>query len=275
MCIYFFQDPNPAPTNSIATIILAILGSGVLGALLALLGVYMQNRAQSREKKIDREMTLRRDIYLLGAEAVGKMRAFLAALAHPETPEETLSSILKGVNESIHKVYVVAAFDTLKALDALEVHFATSHQELLLLRVECIGKIKDARHLEQIVQSNTQQLGQLGLEINSANARGESSKAAAMEDRFQVQFSEQKKLGEEYLKSQNDSIKFVAHTVSRANEMLIVFDELAAEANFLVRKELGFDIDHDRYLAVIRESNDNRQRQLKEGNERLLAQLEE
>ena len=66
----YFQEPGSV---SVWTILSGFLGSAVLGSIISLFGIWLQNKAQAVQLKVSREMEMRRDIYFLGAEALGKM----------------------------------------------------------------------------------------------------------------------------------------------------------------------------------------------------------
>ena len=64
------------PDAILAAIIAA--GSAIAGAMIAWIGVYLQLRHQSKEGEKERQMALRRDVYLFVTKQIGEMLDYLA-----------------------------------------------------------------------------------------------------------------------------------------------------------------------------------------------------
>src|SRR4051812_18478761 len=105
----------------------AVIWSGVIGASIALIGVGLQNFVQSwlqrkqqrhdeQQRRIEREMALRRDIYLEVAEATAKMKEYIISYANYSITEQQRQSILQGSTAAIHRVQIIGTIATLRTL---------------------------------------------------------------------------------------------------------------------------------------------------------------
>src|SRR5688500_4484802 len=84
--------------------------AGIIGALLTLLGVNMQLRYNSRERERDRQMQLRRDVYLEAAEGLAASTDFLFRFTNISIPLAQLGESRVKTTWA-NKVYTVASID--------------------------------------------------------------------------------------------------------------------------------------------------------------------
>jgi len=260
----YFQEAAPQ-TSQLPTIVVAILSSGVLGSLLTLLGVWLQNRAnsnrstnelasQANERRIEREMALRREIYLLGAEALGKMQNYLISLANPLMEDKERNAIVAGVNESLNKVAIIASLDILTALDKLQAHYSSSTTDLITMKMEFTSRSQLLRNDEEAHTNLGQHLAQITAALNAANQKQDRAEQAALIAQYDELDALYKRQEEDLRNRRSEVLLGMQSLITKAIDAALVYDELAAPLNCMVRDELGFPINKEKYTAMLAEA---------------------
>jgi hypothetical protein len=118
----------------------------VFGAFFSLGGVILTNRANDRRlraqlsherelRKKDREMSLRKDIYLAAAEAISTGITAIGQFVNMEIPNDKLTEAYVEKSPSIAKVHVIAGEETIKALAPLLSELGAAYLQLLAKRI--------------------------------------------------------------------------------------------------------------------------------------------
>jgi hypothetical protein len=279
--MYFEETTQTA--SQLPAILVAILGSGVLGSLIALSGVYLQNHgndrrhreqlaAQAAEKEKERTMALRRDIYIEGADALGRMQSYLLGFSNLNSSDEDHAKIVNGVVGSINKFAMIASLQEMRALDELQAFYATSSSALVMLRLEIRAEIEEITRRENVQKSLADSMQQVTAELNAANLKKDATGGTELIERsrsintiFSRNEDELKNLRGQLL----ESILKINHA---ALEAVVRFDEVSLQLNCLLRAELGFPIDEADYRAILEAASErNRaatQERLREIDER-------
>jgi hypothetical protein len=111
--------------------------SAAVGGGIALLASLTTQLFASRQQAREREMALRREVYLPAAEAISRLQSLLFRLAAGER-EEVLKEEGQAATLALARVYVVAGDRTIQALVSLSTSFQRSSFELLRARDERI-----------------------------------------------------------------------------------------------------------------------------------------
>lgn len=117
------------------------IAGAVVGALAVLLGGYFQLRAENKrqenrlaydreQRRTDREMSLRRDIYLEAASAWANQVEYLISFGRPQITTAEQSAILKGSSAAISRVHIIGTPSTLEAFNKAQRLFALSAIDL-------------------------------------------------------------------------------------------------------------------------------------------------
>lgn len=95
----------------------------VAGSFFTLLGVWRTNLAQDRRAAVEREMSLRREIYLGAADAISESMAYIGQLSDfSKTPEAAASNYVAKVS-ALARTNIVSSKETSIALN----RYSTSH----------------------------------------------------------------------------------------------------------------------------------------------------
>lgn len=114
-------------------------GSGLLGTLLGGIIAYVTLRSQlrheRREGERDRKLSLRRDIYMETAAAIGRSQLFLGDFSRQDIITQELANQLRDVPGALNRAQLVASEETFEALEQFGEFFASRTIALLALRM--------------------------------------------------------------------------------------------------------------------------------------------
>lgn len=260
--------------------------SGLVGASIALLGTYLQGLLQANrqteqlehdadQRTKEREMALRRDVYLPAAECIAKLQEHLKSYASQTMSNEIRSEITAGVWGHFNKVAIVGSIETIEVFDRLYLKFSQLNEPLCLkhlsihnidLEIELLNETQP-----QIVDQINQLLHLLNSEPNGAMSAGKidlGNQVASLRASLHSQFEEvkQKRL------LQNELRYEISEDISSA---VAEIERLMAEANIAIRKELGMPIDEVRYLASVDSTYIQMQETTKKSLEEIRRQIPE
>lgn len=261
--------------NYIPPVIFGGFISGIIGAGIALYGTKLQNEANSKrqkelldeqsnqqkerleheakQRKLEREMIMRRDIYLDGIEAVGNMQQFLMAFSNINQTTEARESVLTDIAPALNKVAVIANLDTIEALNKINVFYTRNLTALIEKRMEIDNNIQYKNNLENSIQTLFQRNQQL---INFLNPPNNLTvvQIGLINSEHQNNYKE--------INNNQDIIKELEHqTLDQVTDLLnrcfqnnTEFIKLGADAILCIRRELDFPIDETRYKNMIEET---------------------
>jgi hypothetical protein len=147
-----------AVLGSVWTILVAVVGScGILiVSFMSLVHSRRQLRVQleqqSREAKIAREMSLRRDVYLEAAVAVARATSSLNELADVTVESKELAQRFAADFACIAKVHVVGSPDTIEALMGVTRELENAQAELNAARIP----MAERRHRMEAAQMGSE-----------------------------------------------------------------------------------------------------------------------
>ena len=124
----------------------AVVWSGVVGALVALFGVWLQSIFQLRrqreqlahdaeQRRLESEMDMRREVYFKVAESLARLQEFLANFIRNDISLEQNQDSIKGVWAEINKAYIVGSIETITSLNTLYEVFNTNVQRIIEKRL--------------------------------------------------------------------------------------------------------------------------------------------
>src|SRR6266704_7145489 len=123
----------------------------VAGSFFTLIGVALTNRANDRRlreqlahdrriKDRDRELSLRKDVYLAAAEAVSAGFMAVGRFANLDISNEAVTADYIEKSPSIAKVHVIAREDTAKAVATFTGELAAVYLRLFAKRITLVAK---------------------------------------------------------------------------------------------------------------------------------------
>lgn len=163
-----------------------LVWSGVAGALaaalIALITTWLNNRGQNRrqkeqlqhdsgqrtrqldhdiaqrkgefahdtdEKRLNREMSLKRDVYLEATSAIGKLQEFIGSYPRDDISEDEKLSVVKGCTASLNKVHIVGSNQTIEAFSSVQAAFVRCNRRLGSTKLDLVKKNIDLEQLRR------------------------------------------------------------------------------------------------------------------------------
>lgn len=264
----FFQYLDKLPPTSQAAIIASFvtLVGAVLAATIALIGIVINHRGNERrfakqlahdreQKRIEREMDLRREVYLDTAEAIVASLELIARYADIEIPRNELSTEYSEKRSAISKVHLIGHETTVNALLEFTHEFSVAVMRLALLREPLLQMRAKLQLLNEQIQAFGKErdrmvdlMKQLNFEGNQETHRWEFVRNTFEFETKRVNDSinEQQSLN---AKLKTDWIIFAAECFSTSNKL----SALLPPAVKAVRDELELPLDYEMYKATIDE----------------------
>jgi hypothetical protein len=250
--------------------LLGTLLGAIMAAVIALVVNQKSNRQQTERLKIqlqheaeqknrDREMTLRRDVYLEAASEMANAARYIAKFGDLNLPFATHEAIVHNYGAALSKVHLVAGMEALiKVIEASNV-FSRINLELNQLRFPLLIDQKKIEFLHKSVENDIAQQQNLVTRIGqlqTANANhpeisGLATAFQELESRIQ-----QTKQQHSELNARTATGQFALSSL--VFKRTLSFAEKLIEVSIALRKELDFDLkaDEENYKKIVREAQE-------------------
>jgi hypothetical protein len=250
-----------------------IVWAALLASFLTLGGVLITNR-NSRIQKLaelqhdanqrdrEREMALRRDVYLAAAEAISKGQNILTRLIELNVSDQELGAEFIRDSAAIAKIQVVGTNSTVQAVSAFSQELGAAYLELLLKRVPLIERKNEIELLTKFINRSQTELDRYINLMKQLNLEGNVDRRVweviennvEYEQEQQAQHTEkQQKL---WAKQNPEHLQFAELCFGR----FMAVSKLIPPTVFAAREELELPIDREAYLEAFNKN-------LEKGNE--------
>jgi hypothetical protein len=248
---------------------LGYLAAALLGGGMTFLAVVLQNRNENKrheasiaheakEKQIEREGALRKEIYLEAVATIAKQVEVLWMLMDPNMKEQELKAKQERFGQDIGRVNIVGSLQTIEALLATQRFFG---ETLFLAHLKRRTWINTYNRLRRIPLS----MGKFLSDLADAAAGGKELLDAALARAEK----ESKELQEDAISLLETVTEFMDFVSQRAEEL----QRLASIATAHLRKELGISIDEEAFSRVIEEHNRLARKALRQQMEAVLEEI--
>lgn len=157
--------------------------SAIVGSLLTLGGVALSNRSHHQrllvqleherlQKRQDREMQLRKEVYLEAAEAISAGLNLIPRLADLNVPYEKLGEQYAEKSAAVSRLHVVATGKTAKALAQLTSELSTTYFRLLAKRHPLVRDQQQVAFLGQQINQFASERDRMLMLMKQANIEG-------------------------------------------------------------------------------------------------------
>lgn len=236
----------------------------IVGGIFPLAGVWLTNRASEKRllaqfthdrelKAIEREMALKKEVYLSAAEAVSTGIMVLGNFANFEMHDEAVVKPYTEKSSVIAKVHVIGSLDTIKAMNVFVSELSSTflilfaerakiskykiERDIVLRNIEYYSKLREGT-LEMMKQSNLEAVPNQGkwnvLQNNYEFEAGYIEKAVAEHGMLNKQFCQKQ-------------IIFMKTCIECSQQMNTLVPPLLKA----VREELELPLDEQSYQAII------------------------
>ena len=254
----------------------AIVGSvgtllgGIIAAVLALTMNRQSNRQQNVRLKLqlqheadqsnrEREMALRRDVYLEAASEMAKAGYFIAKFGDLNLPLGEHEAMAKNFGAAMSKVHMVAGMEILtKAIEASNV-FASINLELNLLRFSLLLNQKDISILQKSVENDIAQQQNLVARIGQLQtATPNHPDISALSTTFQEMETRIQQARKLLVELNDRTMKDHFNLSSVVFKRTLSFGAKLIEVNIAFRNELNFNLKgcEENYKTIVSQSQE-------------------
>lgn len=235
----------------------------IIGSFFTLLGIFLTNRAHDRRlqaqlahdrdlNKQEREMALRKDIYLTAAEAVNAALIAISRFPNFDIPFDRLADGYIDKAPSIAKTNIVANEATVNALSNFSVELNATFLRLLWKRMQLASQKQQIDLLKAQVDITLKYRGQTLELVKQYNLTGQNDphrwsllqqSLAFEQERFDQITQEADTLGRKFGHGH-------LHYTEECTSEVIRLVRLLTPLVLSIRKELDFPIDEVEYLRI-------------------------
>lgn len=205
----------------------------------------------SEQRRIDREMSLRREVYLGAAAAAGKMQEFIGYYAKPDVSESEKLALLQGSTASLNKVHVIGSNQTIEKFGDTQFSFLKCNLRLGALRIDIIKRTTERDRLERALRLLEEKREALLKRVHQF--RRDAAPEVIEELRASISNIEKDyQEGSEALDDAHDKlfsrqIDLVRESVKSNIELALAFSKAA----LAVREELGIGLNIESYQTFL------------------------
>lgn len=233
----------------------------VAGSLFTLIGVIITNRAHDRRldrqlrhdrdaKRLDRDLALRKEIYVGAAEAVSAGLTYLSKLIDLSLPLQTLAQDYFAKQPAIAKVHIVATEDTARALAQFSALFTKVMFGLITLRQPLEQKSNQAKLMMEEISEHRASADALIIQARDRGLAGTAQNEELLRSNLTFHREELVRLVNEHRELltslMNEQVRFASHCKAEISKVTSLLIPLLAA----VRAELGVPFDRPTFERI-------------------------
>ncbi|MDA8360965.1 MAG: hypothetical protein M0Z44_03070, partial [Gammaproteobacteria bacterium] len=240
----------------------AIFYAITTGSTITLAGLYMQNRSESERnterlrhdalmRDREREMTLKREVYLRCADALAHAQEYLVAFAH--NTDERQEALVQGIGADLNKVHIVGSLATVQAIVAANEFFVRGVADLSLVRLPVRTLREEIRAEEQFLERASARRDEALARMHQMDEAGTADSAFWTVQRqvlTETQAAIEASAGR-VRAGKTDLAAKEAHLMRESAKAGMAFGALVVKANVAIRYELELPLDTAAYLDLM------------------------
>jgi hypothetical protein len=259
----------------------------IIGASFSLGGVYLTNYANDRRlreqlqhdrelKNRERELSLRKEIYLASAEAIHAGLIAIGRFSHLEVPDDKLTDEYLSKASSMAKVHIVGKKTTVKSLLQFSGEFAAAFLRLSVKRVPLSKKMNEISALDDLDDTFAKEQSRILELMNHHNLEGSNDqrKSDLLQNRFDF---ETQRRDENFKKRDALAATLYLETLSFmeecAEERLRLW-HLAVPVVVSAREELDLPLDKVEYADMVEEAIAKQMNEVKEFGKQIQSHVD-
>ncbi len=248
-------------SNSSIAIALISAGAALIGALG---GVLLTNKSNNKrilvelehdatQRDREREMDLRKDVYLKIAEEMTVAQQFLAGLPQVDFTKIDSSQFLKGFFIASSKIHIVGKYDTVEAVSITMKYFTSSFMKLMSLIIPLQNIKSDIDIATDMINKHSASSDHILSEMTNKNIDGSMDKRTmtVLQTNSKYHQGEIAKLTEERDNNWSSYNKSLRHYQVECMKESIEISKLSINALLLIRQELEMEIDKEKYKKLM------------------------
>jgi len=253
--------------TSIPDVVWAAIG----GSALTLLGVFMQLKYDSKQKDKERQMILRREVYLPAAEKFAATIDYIARLPNVDLDEQGKLEPISGFMSAASKINIVGSNETIAATNALVGKISSIITQLMSKKLPLIKLKYEIKTLEKIADDCQEKMQRALTDMRALNFSKESDKGLwqLVKSDFDMAQQDSEKYRNELSMKQNQYMKLTCDMLVECIEVSGQIQGLVMPLLIAIRNELKLPFDQKRYLKLVEQIN----REARQSFDKFVAEL--
>jgi hypothetical protein len=224
----------------------AVLGGGLISGLVVSGFQFLSDRYRTR---VDREMSLRREVFFEAATACAKYQDYLTGFLDTNVDNKDHLATLQGATAAFYRTGLIAALKTIEAFGEVDGFFIKSELELTEKRLQLQHAELDLSDLNSRRQ-NLYKVLEIVTPAMLAKDGPEDNKQL-IRDRFNETLSLLSKTGEEIESARGKMFQDREPFAQQIIEAKARMEVLVRKAILVARKEIKLKIDEEAYMKLI------------------------
>lgn len=230
----------------------------VIGGMLTWMPLHWQLEHDSRERERERQMSVRRDVYLSAAEKFGQQLAYLANFYNNWARFDNKTEPLpQGYLEAVARIQVIGSNETLAALNRFDDFVSEAFAELTPQIIElALLRTKFVR-LSELTTNTQAEVAESVEQMKAYNLQGikDDEKWSTIKYNTDMAQSRENKLMEELKKIAAELIRLSSDLAPKCLQKALPAHELLIPLMGAIRKELNLAFDEKAYRARMKASH--------------------
>ncbi len=236
---------------------------------ITLAGLWLQNRGESTrniqrlnhdtlQRDREREMAMRREVYLKAAEAMAHAQEYLAGLANTNVSPQQHEAIIKGVGADLNKVHIVGSMQTVRAIVEANQFFAHAVSDLSIHKIPITRITQEIEFEQMIIGSASARRDEALANLKEMNRSG-TNDSKLWDIQNKIFNDEQKDVDEAFAKKEQLQQQLAQHHmdfIKLCAKAGLELGKLVVKANLAIRRELELQLDANEYLHLMRQSHE-------------------
>ncbi len=240
----------------------------VIGGLLAWVPLRWQLEHDSREREKERQMSVRRNVYLSAAEKIGQQLTYLA-----DFPKRRREPLPEGYRDLITQIQVIGSKETLVAVNRFDDYMNEAFNELAPQILEIVLLEKKFDSLDKVEDKTREERGIYLEQMKEHNLLGiiDERKWSVIETNSDSAKSRSDQLMKELKKTGDKIVKLTCDLTPKCQQKAQSAEELLISVIVAIRKELDAPFDEKAYRAMMEASHNKS----KDNLEKLIASMKD
>ena len=239
--------------------LLLVVAGPLIGALIAFLAVGRQLSHDRAKHERDRQMTLRREVFLGAAEAVARLQEVLASFSNTSMGDLQRQALLQGSPGWLNKIHIIGSPETIDAFIAVKERFAETSIQLFKDRMQLDWLTLQRDNLRSEIQGMVSYQDQLLAELRALATRqpdhGEVERATQL-----VSWLDELRQRLDAARAEEIALGSQAQSLHRALTLKCArapldFEDRLIRMNLAIRKELDLPLPVEHYSASMKASS--------------------
>ena len=239
----------------------------IIGAVLSWIPLLLGLKHDSREREKERQMSLRRDVYLSAAEKIGQQLSYLTNFYQTGDP------LPKGYEEAITKIHIIGNNETVNSVNKFNdclvkayCELGPEKQEFNFLGMESDNIIKFTQEAAVGVNKSLEDMKEYNLSgvINP-------QKWSYIQGEYDLHCKHRDQSLKELDKNIDKQLNLTYNLAIKCRQKTQLAEELLTPVIVAIRKELNTPFDEDAYRAMMKISQDKWKKNL----EKYIASMKE